>query len=97
MNRLEEQREIEIGEGMTDDENFKLFSAEQILKDDDLSYEELASGFPSVSIDYAYVTRGSEVHPNVERKVDRLKSTVEEYLNPPVSSFDSFTAIGEEV
>ena len=82
---------------MACDEFFELFSAEQILKDDDLSYEELASGFPSVSIDYAYVTRGSEVHPNVERKVDRLKSTVEEYLNPPVSSFDSFTAIGEEV
>ncbi len=67
LDKLLEQRRDDIGEGMADDEFFELFSAEQVLKDDDLSYEEPASKFPSVSIDYAYVTRGSEAHPNVER------------------------------
>ncbi len=44
LNQLLGQRLSEIGNGLTEDEYFEIFSAEQVLKDDDLSYEELTSG-----------------------------------------------------
>uniref|UniRef100_I2Q6G3 AIPR protein n=1 Tax=Desulfovibrio sp. U5L TaxID=596152 RepID=I2Q6G3_9BACT len=44
LNQLLDQRLSEVGQGLSDGEFFEIFSAEQILKDDDLSYEELASG-----------------------------------------------------
>jgi hypothetical protein len=44
LNQLLDQRLSEIGQGLAEDEYFEIFSAEQALKDDDLSYEELASG-----------------------------------------------------
>lgn len=44
LNQLLEQRLAEIGSGLTDTEYFEVFSAEQVLKDEDLSYDEIESG-----------------------------------------------------
>lgn len=44
LNQLLDQRLSEVGQGLSDEEFFEIFSAEQVLKDDDLSYEELSSG-----------------------------------------------------
>lgn len=192
LNQLLDQRHSEVGQGLSADEYFELFSAEQVLKDDDLSYEELAAGiidgggdggidsiylfindvaydeemdiaslkknaslrlvliqsktsssfsetaiekmvssacdlfdlnkelailstvynqdlldsisrfrktflalaskFPLVSFKYAYVTKGSEVHPNVSRKVNNLEQVIKGYFNPVSFSFVFLTA-----
>ena len=44
LNQLLDQRLSEIGAGLPESEYFEIFSAEQVLKDDDLSYDELESG-----------------------------------------------------
>ncbi|WP_148208497.1 AIPR family protein [Solidesulfovibrio magneticus] len=44
LNQLLDLRLSEIGQGLTEEEFFEIFSAEQVLKDDDLSYEELSAG-----------------------------------------------------
>ena len=44
LNQLLDQRLSEIGAGLPESEFFEIFSAEQILKDDDLSYDELEDG-----------------------------------------------------
>jgi len=44
LNQLLDQRILEIGEGLEDSEYFEIFSAEQALKDDDLSYDEIVAG-----------------------------------------------------
>ena len=44
LNQLLDQRILEIGEGLDESENFEIFSAEQALKDDDLSYDEILAG-----------------------------------------------------
>jgi len=44
LNQLLDQRISEIGAGMPESEYFELFSAEQVMKDDDLSYDELENG-----------------------------------------------------
>lgn len=187
LNQLLDQRLSEIGQGLTEGEYFEIFSSEQILKDDDLSYEELASGiidgggdggidslylfindvpfnddiditslkknvslrlvliqskistgftetaiekmissardlfdlnknledltevykqdlldriskfrstfldlaskFPSVSFEYAYATKGTEIHPNVHRKVPELERVIKGFFNPVSFSF----------
>lgn len=192
LNQLLDQRLSEIGQGLTEEEYFELFSAEQILKDDDLSYEELESGvidgggdggidslfffvnnvpfdedldvatlkrnvslrlvlvqsktspgfsetaieklvssardlfdlnknlvglagvyneklltritafrktylalvskFPSVRFEYAYVTKGIEIHPNVQRKVPLLEETIKGFFNPVSFSFRFLTS-----
>jgi hypothetical protein len=192
LNQLLDQRLSEIGQGLTEGEYFEVFSAEQVLKDDDLSYEELASGiidgggdggidslyffvndvpfdeemdiasykkgvplrlvliqsqtssgfsesaiekmissardlfdlnkdlrrlatvykqdlidrmshfretfldlaskFPSVKFEYAYTTKGLEIHPNVERKVPMLEQTIKGFFNPISFSFRFYTA-----
>ena len=56
------------------------------------TYLNLASKFPTVSFEFAYATRGTEVHPNVERKVQILKETVESYFNPCTFSFEFLNA-----
>jgi len=191
LNQLLDQRLSETGKGLTEKEYFEIFSAEQVLKDDDLSYEELASGiidgggdggidslyffvndvpfdeemdiasskkgvplrlvliqsktspsfsesaiekmissardlfdlnkdlrelatvynqnlidrmshfretflalaskFPSVRFEYAYATKGIEVHPNVERKVPMLEQTIKSFFNPISFSFRFLT------
>jgi hypothetical protein len=44
LNQLLNQRFLDIGQGLTDSEYFEIFSAEQFLKDDDLTYDELEAG-----------------------------------------------------
>ncbi|MBI4962721.1 MAG: AIPR family protein [Desulfomonile tiedjei] len=192
LNQLLDQRLSEIGQGLSEDEYFEIFSAEQVLKDDDLSYEELASGivdgggdggidsvyffvndvpfdedtdvaalkknvplrlvliqsktspgfsesavdkmissardlfdltkemralacvynaqlidrmshfrdtflalaskFPSVSFEYAYSTKGTEIHPNVDRKVTALEEVIRSFFSPVSFTFRFLTA-----
>lgn len=192
LNKLLDQRLSEIGQGLTEEEYFEIFSAEQVLKDDDLSYEELVAGlvdasgdggidllyffvndvpfdeemdlaslkkgvvlrlaliqtktasgfseaaiermissardlfdlnkdlkelskvynqalidgvshfrktflalasrFPTVKFEYAYVTKGIELHPNVERKVRILEQTIKGFFSPISFSFKFLTA-----
>ncbi|WP_243367036.1 AIPR family protein [Fundidesulfovibrio soli] len=192
LGQLLDQRLSEVGQGLSEEEYFEVFSAEQALKDDDLSYEELTSGvvdgggdggidsffffindvpfnddidvsllkkgvhlrlaliqsktsqsfsesaidkmissardifdlgkdvkalstvynkslldrvagfrrtflaltskFPSVSFEYYYVTKGLEVHNNVERKVPALEQTIKGLFNPSTFSFKFITA-----
>jgi len=40
------------------------------------AYGTLASRLPQLKVSYCYATRGEDVHPNVQRKVARLESTV---------------------
>ena len=182
LNQLIDQRLSEIGAGLPESEYFEIFSAEQVLKDDDLSYDELeggiidgggdggidsifffvndvlfnedmdiqslkknislrliliqsktssgfsedgveklissardlfdlnkdiaqlstvyngallkklnefrgtylalASRFPTVLFEYAYATKATEIHPNVERKVPALKNVIEGLFKP---------------
>ena len=44
LNQLLEQRKSEIAPEISDSDFFELFAAEQIMKDDDLSYEDLTNG-----------------------------------------------------
>jgi integrase len=44
LNQLLDWRMLEIGEGLEESEYFETFSAEQALKDDDLSYDEIRRG-----------------------------------------------------
>jgi hypothetical protein len=192
LNQLLDQRLSEIGQGLNEGEYFEIFSAEQILKDDDLSYEELESGvidgggdggidsffffvndvlfdedleiaslkrnvslrlvliqsktsagfseaaieklassandlfdlnrdlagmaevynekllgcittfrntylalvskFPSVSLEYAYATKGAEIHHNVRRKVSLLEGIIKGFFNPVSFSFRFLSA-----
>jgi hypothetical protein len=45
------------------------------------AYLRLASKFPKLNINYYYSTLGSDVHPNVERKVDQLIATINSNIN----------------
>lgn len=192
LNQLLDQRLSEIGSGLPESEYFELFSAEQVLKDDDLSYDELESGivdgggdggidsvfffvndtlfnddmdisslkknvslrlvlvqskattgfsedglnklqssardlfdlnkdlaqlssvynadlinrikafretylalasrFPTVSFQYAYATKATDLHPNVERKVTELKATIESLFKPVTFDFQFLNA-----
>ena len=46
------------------------------------TYLALASRFPTVSFEYAYATKATELHPNVERKVPALKGVIEGLFKP---------------
>ena len=56
------------------------------------TFLKLASKFPTVSFEYAYATKGTEVHPNVERKVQALEETVKSFFNPCWFSFKFLNA-----
>ncbi len=186
LNQLLDQRLSEIGSGLSESDYFEIFCAEQVLKDDDLSYDEIADGvvdgggdggidsifffvndslysedvdvaalkknvslrlvliqsktsagfsedgieklvssardlfdlnndlshlsevynigllrqirafrdtylalasrFPTVSFEYAYATKALHLHPNVSRKAEALKATIEGHFKPV--SFD---------
>lgn len=45
------------------------------------AYLRLASKFPKLNINYYYSTLGSDVHPNVKRKVDQLIATINSNIN----------------
>lgn len=45
------------------------------------TYQMLASRFPKLRLMYYYVTKGDQVHPNVERKVARLENKVKQLFS----------------
>ena len=55
-------------------------------------YVQLTSKFPKLSIRYYYAALATEVHPNVERKSQYLKDTVEAAFFPVDFSFEFLTA-----
>ena len=44
LNQLLKQRHGKLGQGLKEDEYFNIFTSEQVLKEIDLSYDELESG-----------------------------------------------------
>ncbi len=44
-------------------------------------FQTLASRFPYLRLYYYYVTKGDEVHPNVQRKVTRLEYTIKKHFS----------------
>jgi len=57
-------------------------------------YLRVAGRFPSVSVDYYYITRGDEVKPDAKCKesVDRVQDKVREHLNKATSTFHFINA-----
>jgi hypothetical protein len=55
-------------------------------------YVSLISKFPKLAIRYYYAALAIEVHPNVQRKVNNLKETVETAFSPVEFSLDFLTA-----
>lgn len=55
-------------------------------------FKALASKLPKLSISYFYAAFATEIHPNVQRKVDHLKGVVENAFSPVAFSFDFLTA-----
>ena len=55
-------------------------------------YLHLVSKFPLIRFHYYYATKGDEVHPNVSRKVDILKSTVKSFFDKCEFNFEFITA-----
>ncbi len=56
------------------------------------TYISLTSKFPKFSIRYYYASLGTEVHPNVERKVVPLNALVESLFSPVDFGFEFLTA-----
>lgn len=52
------------------------------------AYSKLAGTFPQIEIHYYYVTQGTEVHPNVDGKVPKLKEDIGEMFGGAKFSFD---------
>ena len=55
-------------------------------------YINLISRFPKLAIRYFYAALATEVHPNVQRKVNHLKETAETAFSPVDFSFEFLTA-----
>lgn len=55
-------------------------------------YLHLASKFPTLRFYYFYATKGTEVHPNVERKVTFLQDTINKHFDKAEVSFQFLTA-----
>ncbi len=55
-------------------------------------YKKLTSKFPKLIIRYYYAAFATEVHPNVDRKVEQLRRVVESFFNPVEFSFEFLTA-----
>lgn len=47
---------------------------------------------PTISIKYYYASRGEDIHPNVSRKVDSLKTTIKRFFTTADFSFEFLTA-----
>jgi hypothetical protein len=56
------------------------------------TYLALASKFPKLSIRYCYAALGTEVHPNVDRRVAPLRALVESQFSPVAFVFEFLTA-----
>ncbi|MBN1929933.1 MAG: AIPR family protein [Chlorobiaceae bacterium] len=67
---------LEIGEGLNESEYFEIFSAEQALKDDDLSYDEIVAGIVDGGgdggVDSAYVFINDRIY-NEDIDISSLK------------------------
>lgn len=55
-------------------------------------YLHLASKFPVLKFHYFYVTKGVEVHPNVERKVQILVNSIKNHFDKAEVNFEFVTA-----
>lgn len=55
-------------------------------------YLKLASKFPVLHFHYYYVAKGTEVHPNVKRKVPDLKSEIRRFFDKANVDFEFVTA-----
>ena len=55
-------------------------------------YLHLASKFPILRFHYFYVTKGTEIHPNVERKVEILVASIKGHFDKAEVNFDFITA-----
>lgn len=55
-------------------------------------YLHLASKFPILRFHYFYVTKGTEVHPNVERKVEILINSIKNHFDKAEVNFEFITA-----
>lgn len=56
------------------------------------SYIYFLSKQPNLSIHYYYASKGDEIHPNVERKIITLESTVKKYFHASNFSFEFMKA-----
>ncbi len=52
----------------------------------------LASKFPFLHFHFFYVTKGEEVHPNVERKISQLDATIKRHFDNAEIEFEFITA-----
>ena len=55
-------------------------------------YLHLASKFPLLNFHYFYATKGVEVHPNVERKVENLEKAIKNHFDKAEVNFEFLTA-----
>jgi len=55
-------------------------------------FKKIISKFPSLKIKYYYSTKGEEIHPNVERKIDLLKATINRLFSDAEFTFEFITA-----
>lgn len=55
-------------------------------------YLHLASKFPILNFHYFYASKGTEVHQNVERKVDNLSQTINKHFDKAAINFSFLTA-----
>ena len=56
------------------------------------AYETLAARFPKLIINYYYASKGSTEHPNLKKKVDKLKAKVKQLFSSAEVSLDFFGA-----
>ena len=56
------------------------------------AYTQYAARLPSLAVDFQYITIGDEVHPNVQRRVSRLRATVLRLFSSAAFSFDFVNA-----
>lgn len=70
--------------GFGDRYNVELLQKAELFRK---SYSLLARTFPKISIKFFYVTQGSEVHPNVAGKVDKLKECISTLFSGSEFSF----------
>ena len=55
-------------------------------------YKNIISKFPILSIQYYYCSKGIEIHPNTERKVNFLENTINNLYSDAKFSFDFITS-----
>jgi len=64
--------------------NAELLSAMKAFK---ATYEALAARFPKLTVSYYYATKGDDPHPNVQRKVSKLRDLVAQQFSAAEFAF----------